>query len=567
MYFKDNNYEGNLDNLFKKNKFNLKYVLISVILFLLVGVIIILFNDKKVEENEYYLVLNGNEDIIIEQYSSYNELGFMAYDSKGNDYNSQVQVIGEVNADIAGEYTITYTFGDIVKTRTILVVADDSQITYLVLKGTKVMYLNVGEVYKEPGYLVVDNMEADLTSKVKVVGSVNINAVGSYKIEYSVTNKSGKEFKAERTVIIKDINTNISYSPTNTTRSNVNININVTDNYFDYIVLPDNKKVSSRNSSYQVNENGTYKFIIYSKDGTYKEQEVVINNIDREAPMGSCNASTYRERTEVKVIVNGNEKISGYKYLIGGSSSNYINSNSYKANIGKVNRVSVFIKDELGNERELVCSVMDKSASEVRKIYVDSTGKQCLEGFTCYNQYNYSEKICSTDTCGPISMRGCSATSLSTILSLYGLKSKNGQIYTPDTLVREIYTGEGVCKTYCSGDTAMRRVVKHLGLSATETYVDLAKHVEDLKRILAEGTPVVFRVGKGAYTSGGHLMAILAINEEGKVFLADTGGAKTTANVNSKYKTNTWVDIQEIIKGAGESTWFMGVGSQGKYNS
>ena len=51
----------------------------------------------------------------------------------------------------------------------------------------------------------------------------------------------------------------------------------------------------------------------------------------------------------------------------------------------------------------------------------------------------------------------------------------------------------------------------------------------------------------------------------GKVFLADTGGARTTSSHNKNYKINTWVDIDEIASGQGSSSWFVAIGPKGSF--
>ena len=38
----------------------------------------------------------------------------------------------------------------------------------------------------------------------------------------------------------------------------------ITDNYFDYLIFPDNKRSTNRTEKYKVTQNGTYKFIIYN---------------------------------------------------------------------------------------------------------------------------------------------------------------------------------------------------------------------------------------------------------------------------------------------------------------
>lgn len=54
--------------------------------------------------------------------------------------------------------------------------------------------------YQEPGFVAKDKKDGDLTDKVIVNGSVNINKTGNYRISYEVIDNSGNLAKAERTV-------------------------------------------------------------------------------------------------------------------------------------------------------------------------------------------------------------------------------------------------------------------------------------------------------------------------------------------------------------------------------
>jgi len=356
MYFSDKHKNTNIDQEFKKQdkkKINFKYIIISGIILLILILLIILL--PKMFHKEYFLVLNGDTDIIVKQNSIYEEAGFKATDNKGNDLSNQVEITGQVNTAVAGEYIITYTLEDKVITRTVLVVAEENQVTYLILSGSATIFLKVGEQYTEPGYTVIDNLEDNLTNKVTVSGDVNTNASGTYKLIYTVTNKSGETVREERTIIVMDSDINLNYTPTSATNGEVTINVSISDNYFDYLLLPDNTKITTRSATYKVNKNGTYKFTIYSKDGSYKYQEVTINNIDKEVPSGSC--SGYYKKGISYITVNAKDNSGILKYVINNQT---FNSKQITYN-QELATATVNVYDKANNQATIKCNLKNEN--------------------------------------------------------------------------------------------------------------------------------------------------------------------------------------------------------------
>lgn len=358
MYFNEENNNTNLDYEFnnKKNtnfKINYKYLLIGITIIMIIIIAITL--SKRTLKTETYLVLNGDTDIIINQHDSYVDYGFKAYDNHGNDLSNKVIVSGEVNNEVVGEYTITYTLGNLIKTRTISVITQINQVTYLILNGPASIFLKVGDTYQEPGYTVIDNLENNLTNKVTVSGKVDPTKVGTYKLKYSITNRSNTTITEERTVIVMDSNININYTPTNITNQNITINVDVTDNYFDYILLPDGTRSINRKATYKVTENNSYKFTIYSKDGSSKEQIIKIENIDKQAPSGTC--SGYYKNGNSYITIDAKDNLGISKYQINNETftNNQITYNK------EINNVKIQIYDKANNITNISCNLTNKN--------------------------------------------------------------------------------------------------------------------------------------------------------------------------------------------------------------
>ena len=373
MYFNGDKNNTNIDSNFSsnKNKKNILLIVTGIIFgFLIIFLILYFFLFKKEEVIQEYLVLEGNKDIVMYQWDEYVEPGYRAYDSNGNVYNDLVSVTGTVNSSIAGDYVIKYQFHDIVLERNISVLPEVSNVTYLILKGDNVIFIPIGGEYKEPGYTVIDSTNPNLTEQVKVDNNLNNNVVGTYKITYSVTNGQGDTVSAERTVIVTAVNANFSYTPNTITNKDVTISISSNDNYYDYTILPDGSKSSTRNVTYTVSKNGNYKFIIYSKDGTNKEENIEIKNIDKEEPTGSCSAVRKKGAYNIEVNAKDNVGIKEYKYYAADELINTSNKKSISYTSSIVDSISVIVNDMAGNSKKLSCSMSKVYDLEIHFINV-----------------------------------------------------------------------------------------------------------------------------------------------------------------------------------------------------
>lgn len=91
---------------------------------------------------------------------------------------------------------------------------DTSKVTHFVtftLNGESVMQIPVGSSFTDPGVVAMEGTE-DVTSSVKVDGTVNANAIGIYSIQYSAVNQDGFSSSASRTVAVYDPNVSADIS-------------------------------------------------------------------------------------------------------------------------------------------------------------------------------------------------------------------------------------------------------------------------------------------------------------------------------------------------------------------
>lgn len=72
------------------------------------------------------------------------------------------------------------------------------------LVGPADFYLECSALFTEPGASAFDNLDGDLTSAILVAGTVNVDAIGTYVLTYSVTDSIGNTAQARRNVYVQD---------------------------------------------------------------------------------------------------------------------------------------------------------------------------------------------------------------------------------------------------------------------------------------------------------------------------------------------------------------------------
>ena len=361
MYFNTNVDSTNIDKEFAKGKKNsFKWIIfIGLGCILILGLIFIFIGRKKIS---YYIDLSGNREITIYKGDIYIEPGYTARDSKGNDLTDKVVVNNMIDISTTGTYEIIYTLNNTEVKRIINVLEKPTGATIMYLKGSTTIYLKVGDTYQEPGYKVIDSVDGNLGDKVTVTGRVDTSKVGTYKLIYSVTNNSGVTTSKQRVIVVMDSNISLTLNNEDYTNKNVNINIYVMDNYFDYLILPNGNKVTSKSYTYEVSDNGEYKFIIYNKLGEKTEKTIRVKNIDKVSPTGSCSGTYGNGKSNI--TIKSSDNIGIQKYVIDGVS--YVSNNITLDR--EVSSVSVRIYDKALNFKDISCSLSKRGSSSSKPV-------------------------------------------------------------------------------------------------------------------------------------------------------------------------------------------------------
>ena len=180
----------------KKKKVRLKIKNILIFLILIIGIILIICNlfknNLKIEIKNTIINVNSSD-----------ELKYTAT-FKNKDVTDKVKHTNNINKEKLGKYKVTFTYKDKSKEYKIkkkIEVKDIEKPVITLNKGNKLI-IPINTKYTEPGYTVTDNYDKSLDKSVKITGNVDTEKEGTYKIKYSVTDKSNNTETVTRTVTV-----------------------------------------------------------------------------------------------------------------------------------------------------------------------------------------------------------------------------------------------------------------------------------------------------------------------------------------------------------------------------
>ena len=154
------------------------------------------------------ITLAGDSQVNLEVGSTYTDAGATASDNYDGDISSQIVVVNNVDVNTLGSYTVTYSVSDSssnaasVVTRTVNVV--DQTAPTITILGDNPVTIEAGSTYTDAGATATDNYNNDVTSSITAYSTVDSNTIGSYTVTYTVSDASGNQATAVRTVIVED---------------------------------------------------------------------------------------------------------------------------------------------------------------------------------------------------------------------------------------------------------------------------------------------------------------------------------------------------------------------------
>lgn len=250
----------------------------------------------KKDTEKPVITIIGEKEITINQGSGYNDEGAKAMDNVDGDITASIKVENKVDTSKVGVYLVVYSVSDkagnkaetsrkvtvvsapttttqvttkktttksnVTTTKRQNVVTTTRRITTpptITLKGSTIIEINQGTRYSDPGYSAVDALGNDITSRVNVSGSVNINNPGTYTINYYVTDAYGNSNSKTRTVRVKS--TSVAVQGITLSQNNVSLSVGQSKTLTVYFSPSNatNKSVSwsSSNPSVADVQNGT----------------------------------------------------------------------------------------------------------------------------------------------------------------------------------------------------------------------------------------------------------------------------------------------------------------------
>jgi len=167
-------------------------------------IIIFLYSCHKQDITPPVITLIGNENINIELYNNYEELGATAIDEVDGDLTSTLQKSNNIVPDILGKYYVVYTVTDksgntalkyrnvnVIYTTSTDTLKNDTIAPVITLFGTNPLYINNNATFSDPGAKAMDNIYGDLTPFIIYSNNVTTGIVGNYTATYTVSDFSG----------------------------------------------------------------------------------------------------------------------------------------------------------------------------------------------------------------------------------------------------------------------------------------------------------------------------------------------------------------------------------------
>ena len=368
----------------RDNKFYL-VVCIGIIAFVILLVVFGMTDRSSVNE-VVSLQLSGSDTVHLYVGEEYNEPGFIAQGEVSGDLNEFVSVSDDVNTKYPGVYEVSYKLsynGAILeKIRKVKVInkpvssensnndrvdnkkpssgkndslkVDTTDRIKIKLKGYSHVYIIKGNNYVDAGAIATTDSGKDVSNTIVVSGSVDSSKVGSYTIEYKVTDSAGSSAVVKRVVDVMDMGISATVSTNSLTNKSVIIKVIATADKFSHIIMPDGVKHKSNLAEYIAQDNGEYSFEVVNEYGLSTKYTYLIDYIDKVAPIGSCSGYTTGKKSVITIDASDKNGISSY----------LVEGNNYTNNVIEIDKVipnpTVTIYDKVGNSKAITCSLENR---------------------------------------------------------------------------------------------------------------------------------------------------------------------------------------------------------------
>lgn len=146
------------------------------------------------------ILLSGDQQVFVETgTNAYTEPGYSAHDALGNDLTAAVE--SYIQDDYLF-YTVTDAVGNSSSAARYISYTDTTP-PEITLTGGNEVTITAGQEFVDPGYSAYDHSDGDMTSRVRVVGSIEKFKLGDYTYTYTATDKYGNQTVVERVVHVE----------------------------------------------------------------------------------------------------------------------------------------------------------------------------------------------------------------------------------------------------------------------------------------------------------------------------------------------------------------------------
>jgi len=166
-------------------------------------------DDSSIDYSKYPVItLNGDAQVDVIYLGEYVEEGATVTDDE--DLAVELIITGEVDTNVIGDYTITYSATDSGgRTTTVKRTVSVLDLTAPVITlnqtkgGTDDVELGLGRDYRELGATVSDDVDSELEVVIDS-SAVDVNSKGTYSVTYTATDEGGNVAELTRTVEVVD---------------------------------------------------------------------------------------------------------------------------------------------------------------------------------------------------------------------------------------------------------------------------------------------------------------------------------------------------------------------------
>ena len=277
------------------------------------------------------ITLLGDDTVRVERGYTYTDAGATAKDNLDGDVTSKIVTdMAGFNNKAEGTYIFTYNVkdaaGNIAKTVSrVVIVTPDVTAPTLTVATPDTMYIAVFGTYTRPAVISSTDLVDGPVTPV-IADPVNVNAIGTYKVTYTATDKAGNVATVVRTVIVVDtVAPVIVLNGVNPVRHSirtqyVDAGYTVTDNYYSNISV-------TVTSNVDVNKPGTYSVVYTAVDPSGNvaktiTRTVIVEDMDKPVITLVGDTSIFVEVNTMfndpgAIVTDNNDK--NLKYVVSGS--------------------------------------------------------------------------------------------------------------------------------------------------------------------------------------------------------------------------------------------------------